>query len=89
MIVGCYYPPLYYLFKCQPTAQVVYLVLITLLGVIGVYISMSPTFASPKYRAVRASKFNPPSHCSFLCLFWMYRGFSTPSHDMDDSMGLH
>jgi len=53
MIVGSYYPPLYYLFKCYPVWQGTYLALITIIGVAGVIISVLPIFSSPRFRVIR------------------------------------
>eukprot|EP01119_Soliformovum_irregulare_P002562 TRINITY_DN1280_c0_g1_i1.p1 TRINITY_DN1280_c0_g1~~TRINITY_DN1280_c0_g1_i1.p1 ORF type:complete len:308 (+),score=43.51 TRINITY_DN1280_c0_g1_i1:140-925(+) len=53
MIVGSYYPPMYYGFVCQPDLQVTYLVLISVLGIVGVSVSMVPMFASARFRVFR------------------------------------
>jgi len=53
MIVGSYYPPLYYGFKCFPIWRDVYLSAITFLGVIGIIVSCIPIFASPRFRVTR------------------------------------
>jgi len=53
MIVGSYYPPLYYGFSCYPTWKIVYLSSITFIGGIGVVVSCVPVFATPRFRIVR------------------------------------
>jgi len=53
MIVGCYYPPLYYGFSCFPTWRTVYLSVISLLGVVGVLVSCIPVFSTPRFRVTR------------------------------------
>jgi len=54
MIVGSYFPPLYYGFACRMDLKSVYMSLISLLGIIGVCVSMIPIFQTPRFRTVRA-----------------------------------
>jgi adiponectin receptor len=53
MIVGSYYPPLYYGLACYKTWRIFYLVCISTLGVIGLIVSFFKVFSTPKYRIVR------------------------------------
>jgi len=57
MIVGSYYPPLFYGFACHPTERAVYITLISLLGVVAITISWLPVFASANFRVFRAAFF--------------------------------
>jgi len=57
MIVGSYYPPMYYGFYCHPTWQAIYLIFITLFGVAGIVVGAIPIFATPRYRVTRAAFF--------------------------------
>ncbi|GAM17711.1 hypothetical protein SAMD00019534_008860 [Acytostelium subglobosum LB1] len=54
MIVGSYYPILYYLLKCHPTARIVYMTAISILGVVGISVSMLTFFQSYRFRTMRA-----------------------------------
>lgn len=54
MIVGSYYPPLYYGFECNPFWRNFYLGVITLLGVCGIAVSTIPVFSTARFRVVRA-----------------------------------
>jgi len=56
MIVGSYYPPLYYGF-CQLGWRIAHLVLVSVVGVISVLITCFPIFSTPRYRVVRAGFF--------------------------------
>jgi len=57
LIVGSYYPPLYYCFQCHPAAQISYMTIITVFGAIGVSVSCLQIFSTPRYRVVRAAFF--------------------------------
>jgi len=57
MIVGSYYPPMYYGFACDQTWRITYLVLISAFGVVGLTVSMIPIFSTSKYRLVRTGFF--------------------------------
>jgi len=57
MIVGSYYPPLYYGFSCSPQWRIVYMVFITLFGVVGICVSCIPIFSTSAYRLVRTGFF--------------------------------
>jgi len=81
MIVGSYFPPLYYGFGCHNVERIVYLVLVSLFGVAGVCVSMFPVFATPRFRVVRTVFFIifgwfavfPMPHMAFLfgfALMW-------------------
>lgn len=53
MIVGCYYPPLYYIFDCYKTLQIVYLTIISVLGVIGICFCSIPVMSLPRFKYLR------------------------------------
>ncbi|KAG8094957.1 hypothetical protein GUJ93_ZPchr0012g20988 [Zizania palustris] len=57
MIVVSFFPPIYYIFQCDPHWQVVYLSAITAAGVGTVYALMSPRLSAARYRAHRALLF--------------------------------
>ncbi|RKP08698.1 mPR-like GPCR protein [Thamnocephalis sphaerospora] len=57
LIVGSFYPAVYYGFFCHPVAYVVYLSIITVLGAATVYLCVSKRFATPEYRWFRAGTF--------------------------------
>lgn len=55
MIVGSYYPPLYYMLRpCHPDLMRVHLSIISLLGVIGMFIVGIPKLQGPQFRVFRA-----------------------------------
>jgi len=74
MIVGSYYPPLYYGFSCYRTLKIVYLFVITLFGVVGITISSFQIFSTARFRVARACFYIafglfaviPMPHLSFL-----------------------
>jgi len=53
MIVGCYYPPLYYGFECFPKLQGSYLLAISVLGCVGLVLGFLPVFSTPRFRVPR------------------------------------
>lgn len=53
MIITSFFPPIYYLFQCNPVWQYVYLGVITILGVFAVIVLLSPTRTRGKYRFMR------------------------------------
>ncbi|KAG0610128.1 hypothetical protein M758_7G040600 [Ceratodon purpureus] len=57
MIATSFFPPVYYVFLCQPIWRHFYLTAISLIGVLTVTISMVPVFQSAKYRPMRAVAF--------------------------------
>ncbi|XP_024395966.1 heptahelical transmembrane protein ADIPOR3 isoform X2 [Physcomitrium patens] len=57
MIATSFYPPVYYVFLCQPMWRHVYLTSISLIGVSTVAIFLVPAFQTAKYRPMRAIAF--------------------------------
>ncbi|KAJ7557664.1 hypothetical protein O6H91_04G005100 [Diphasiastrum complanatum] len=57
MIATSFYPPVYYIFQCDPVWKNLYLTGITLLGFSTVSVSLVPSFQRPKYRKLRALLF--------------------------------
>ncbi|KZS88369.1 HlyIII-domain-containing protein [Sistotremastrum niveocremeum HHB9708] len=57
LIVGSFYPAVYYGFFCQPTYQVFYLGGITLAGIGAAVIVLAPRYATPAYRPIRTAVF--------------------------------
>ncbi|GAB4828237.1 hypothetical protein Ancab_035149 [Ancistrocladus abbreviatus] len=57
MIITSFFPPIYYIFQCDPHWQIFYLSVITLMGLFTVVTLLSPTLSSGKYRGFRALLF--------------------------------
>jgi len=53
-IVGSYIAPLYYLFKCHEPYGTVYIIGVSVLGIIGVSVSSIPFFQTYRFRVFRA-----------------------------------
>ena len=56
LIVGSFVPWLYYSFYCRQSPQIIYLVLIIVLGIISIVVSMWDKFGEPKFRTLRAGQ---------------------------------
>ncbi|XP_070597226.1 adiponectin receptor protein 1-like isoform X3 [Erythrolamprus reginae] len=59
LTMGSFVPWLYYSFYCSPQPQLIYLIIICVLGITAILVSQSDHFATPQYRAVRAVPFSP------------------------------
>src|ERR1700761_7261868 len=57
LIIGSFYPCVYYGFFCSPTFQIIYLAGITIAGVGAAAIVLTPRYSKPDYRAARAGVF--------------------------------
>ncbi|KAI3786865.1 hypothetical protein L1987_40899 [Smallanthus sonchifolius] len=57
MIISSFFPPVYYIFQCEPVWQFVYLGGITIMGVFTVITLLSPALSSGKFRSFRAFLF--------------------------------
>lgn len=57
MIITSFFPPIYYIFQCEPVWQIIYLAGISLFGAFTVFTLLSPTLSSGKCRALRATLF--------------------------------
>ncbi|KAL8206269.1 hypothetical protein R6Q57_009820 [Mikania cordata] len=57
MIIASFFPPIYYIFQCEPIWQLIYLGGITTMGVFTVITLLSPALSSAKFRSFRASLF--------------------------------
>ncbi|XP_047322292.1 heptahelical transmembrane protein 1-like [Impatiens glandulifera] len=57
MIITSFFPPIYYIFQCQPLWQILYLSGISVMGTITIVTLLTPTFSSGKYRGFRALLF--------------------------------
>ncbi|XP_031483584.1 heptahelical transmembrane protein 1 [Nymphaea colorata] len=57
MIVASFFPPIYYIFQCEPQWQLIYLAGITTFGVFTVLTLLTPAFSSPEFRSFRAMLF--------------------------------
>ncbi|CAK7345354.1 unnamed protein product [Dovyalis caffra] len=63
MIITSFFPPIYYIFQCEPHWQFIYLGGISVLGMFTIVTLLSPLLSTPKFRAFRASLF------AFMALF--------------------
>ncbi|RWW04220.1 hypothetical protein GW17_00032567 [Ensete ventricosum] len=57
MIVTSFFPPIYYIFQCDPHWQVTYLVAISAMGFVTVFTLLSPQLSTGEFRAYRALLF--------------------------------
>ncbi|GLU09631.1 hypothetical protein SLE2022_264800 [Rubroshorea leprosula] len=57
MIITSFFPPIYYIFQCEPHWHFVYLGGITAMGIFTVVTLLSPALSSGKFRAFRAMLF--------------------------------
>ncbi|KAF9261710.1 HlyIII-domain-containing protein [Marasmius fiardii PR-910] len=57
LIVGSFYPCLYYGFFCEPRFQLLYITSITLIGLGAAYIVLNPEYAKPTHRGARTTVF--------------------------------
>lgn len=57
MIATSFFPPIYYVFQCEPIWQWIYLSTISIMGMITVGVLFAPSLQSGKYRAFRALLF--------------------------------
>ncbi|CAJ0580265.1 unnamed protein product, partial [Mesorhabditis spiculigera] len=57
LIVGSFIPWIYYGFYCRPQPMLVYITMITILGISAMVVSLWDKFAEPKFRPVRAGVF--------------------------------
>ncbi|KAI9490337.1 hemolysin-III related-domain-containing protein [Zychaea mexicana] len=57
LTVGSFYPLLYYGFHCHPTLQIIYLVIITILGSLTAAVALLKHFRTPAYRWMRTGLF--------------------------------
>jgi len=53
MIVGSYYPCIYYTLRCHPAVSTLHLSLISAAGAIGIIVSMMPSLQGPRFRTFR------------------------------------
>ncbi|URE24447.1 hemolysin-III related [Musa troglodytarum] len=58
MIVTSFFPPIYYIFQCDPHWQLTYLVAISAMGFVTVFTLLSPHLSTGKFRAYRALLFS-------------------------------
>ncbi|CAG8453139.1 2690_t:CDS:10 [Ambispora leptoticha] len=57
LIVGSFYPMIYYGFYCNSVLQIVYLSLISVFGIATIIVAVAPTFRSPEFRWFRTGLF--------------------------------
>ncbi|XP_061950635.1 heptahelical transmembrane protein 1-like [Populus nigra] len=57
MIITSFFPPMYYIFQCEPHWQFIYLGGITVMGMFTIVTLLSPPLSTGKFRAFRAMLF--------------------------------
>lgn len=57
MIATSFYPPIYYVFQCEPVWQWIYLSIISAMGMVTLGVLFAPSLQSGKYRPFRAFLF--------------------------------
>ncbi|KAF5177240.1 Heptahelical transmembrane protein [Thalictrum thalictroides] len=57
MIVTSFFPPIYYIFQCNPIWQVIYLTGITTMGIFTIVTLLSPSLSTKEFRSFRALLF--------------------------------
>ncbi|CAJ0949532.1 unnamed protein product, partial [Mesorhabditis belari] len=57
LIVGSFIPWIYYGFYCRPQPMIIYITMISILGIAAMIVSLWDKFAEPKFRPVRAGVF--------------------------------
>ncbi|XP_028062951.1 heptahelical transmembrane protein 1-like isoform X2 [Camellia sinensis] len=57
MIITSFFPPIYYIFQCEPLWQIIYLTSISIIGIFTTVTSLMPAFSSGKFRSFRALLF--------------------------------
>jgi len=79
LTVGSFVPWIYYGFYCQFVPKVVYLTIISVLGIAAIIVTMMDTFSLPAYRPVRAMLFVCLGGFGFVpsCHFLIMSGWDT------------
>ncbi|KAG7094935.1 hypothetical protein E1B28_005737 [Marasmius oreades] len=73
LIVGSFYPSLYYGFFCEPYLQLLYITSITLVGLGAAYIVLDPEYAKPTHRGTRTGVFVGLGLCAiFPVAHWTF-----------------
>ncbi|KAE9464387.1 hypothetical protein C3L33_03722, partial [Rhododendron williamsianum] len=57
MIITSFFPPIFYIFQCEPLWQIVYLTGISVMGAFTIVTLLTPAFSTGKFRAFRAMLF--------------------------------
>ncbi|XP_052198529.1 heptahelical transmembrane protein 1 [Diospyros lotus] len=57
MIISSFFPPIYYIFQCQPLWQILYLSAISVMGLFTIFTLLSPALSTAKFRTFRALLF--------------------------------
>ncbi|KAJ8081844.1 hypothetical protein PM082_007690 [Marasmius tenuissimus] len=71
LIVGSFYPCLYYGFFCEPRLQLLYIAAITFVGLGAAYIVLNPEYAKPTHRGARTVVFVGLGLCAIVpILHW-------------------
>ncbi|KJE94525.1 adiponectin receptor 1b [Capsaspora owczarzaki ATCC 30864] len=94
LIAGSFYPFVYYCFYCHETSRVIYLSMITILGVACAYVACSPKYDGVAFRTTRmllflgmgASGLLPVAHYTYL--YGLAAAVNTSSLDVLGIMAL-
>ncbi|CEF68609.1 Adiponectin receptor protein [Strongyloides ratti] len=57
LIIGSFIPWIYFVFECQPHLVIIYISMITVIGILAVIVSLFDKFAQPRFRPLRAGIF--------------------------------
>ncbi|KAI8565650.1 hypothetical protein RHMOL_Rhmol03G0276900 [Rhododendron molle] len=57
MIITSFFPPIFYIFQCEPLWQIIYLTGISVMGAFTIVTLLTPAFSTGKFRAFRAMLF--------------------------------
>jgi len=84
LIVGSFYPAIYYGFFCEPHIQKLYLTLISLAGLGAAYIVLNPEYAKPIHRGTRTTIFIGLGLCAIVPVtqLLLTHGFQTLISEM-------
>ncbi|KAF8474478.1 HlyIII-domain-containing protein [Russula ochroleuca] len=84
LIIGSFYPCVYYGFYCEPHYKIGYMLLITLAGLAAAYIVLNPEYRKPTHRHARTRIFIALGLCSILpvCHLLLSRGVHTVFREM-------
>ncbi|KAK7678137.1 hypothetical protein QCA50_018930 [Cerrena zonata] len=66
LIMGSFFPCIYYGFFCEPTYQVIYLSGLTIMGAGAAYIVLNPEYRKPSHRGARTTVFIALGLCGVI-----------------------
>ncbi|CAA7264335.1 unnamed protein product [Cyclocybe aegerita] len=86
LIVGSFFPSIYYGFYCYPHIQKFYLSLISLAGLGAAYIVLNPEYAKPTHRGARTAVFIGLGLCAIVPTSHMF--LTHPFDELVSKMGV-